>query len=888
MRRLTGTGPVASVVLALLVLGCVLVAVAGPRESVATRTQALRQTLAATPPTVRSVIGSADWELFTSGTAGATSGAQRISLGQVAGVTGQLHGSLARAGVPVAGPASDWAGLTTKADRVVSPVPRSADPAGPAALPLMEVLCRTSLARYAALTQGSYPAGGGKDILQVAVSRATARRFGLSPGSELRVRGPGGDVTLDVTGVLRPRQPAEAYWNLDPNAAAPGLTITPQSTYWTGAVFASAAEAGQVQALFSAQDLSMTWELPLALGADSAERVQALAGAISRATTQATALAAPFAGSGSALSLSSPVQPALTSFLYTQASVQAAAWLLFVSLTIIGAVVLLLAARLVAARRGAEFTLLRARGASLAQVLLLAVRGMAVMCLPAAAAGLGLALVLSKPAGGDPLGTPAAAWWLAAVVLLTALAAPAAAIAFQQRRRRDRASPGLRWVAEGALTLAALAGLAVFRDQAGPAASGSGVNVYASAAPVLIAIPVAAILARLYPALMRGAGRLTARRAGAPAFIALARAPSAPALTAFALVMALTVAAFGGMVRDAIDRGQADASWRTAGADAVISAGSGSTVTPAAQRAIAAVPGVRHAAVAWTTAWTLPGGQKVTGIAVRPASYAALVASTQTWPQVPAGALRPGTVIASPRVAAELGQRPAVLTDEAGLPPLRVRVAGTLSGTPALPGTSSFVILPVTAIRGVAGPPPYNLMLLTGSISGPALIRVVHRVLPGAATTTRSAVLSALTSAPLQHGTYLIFALAILAAAGFAIVAMALDLAMSADDRDTTLAYLATMGLAPGQQARLVLAEVLPALAAAGLAAVACAVVLPRLIAPALNLTVFTGSSARVAVTPDPAALVLPLAALLVLAVAALAAEAWRRRDIAARLREGG
>jgi putative ABC transport system permease protein len=887
-RSVTGTGPVATIVLGLLVLGCVFVAVAGPRESVATRTQALRQTLAATPQLVRSVTGSADWEGFTSALPGSSRGQQLLSIAELTSVTSQLRAGLARDGVPVTRTADEWAGLTTKGATILSAVPPAADPAGTSALPLMEVLCRTSLARYGRLVQGSYPGRGRKRVLQVAVTRATAERFGLSVGSKVLIRGPAFDITLDVTGILQPRQPGLAYWNLDPDAAVPGLTQTTLTSYWSGAALASPAEAGQLQTLFRAQDLTMTWELPLALGSVSAERAQALASAIGQATTQAVTLQGLLAPSSSAVSLTSPVQPTLAAFLVTQASVQAAAWLLFVSLTVIGAVVLLLAARLVAARRSAEFTLLRARGASMTQVALLAVRGMAVVCLPAAAAGLALALALTRPAAGEPLGSPGGSWWLGGIVLGTALAAPAIAICYQQRRRRDRSYAGLRFVAELGLTLAALAGLIVFRDQAGPAASGSGINVYASAAPVLIAIPVVLILARLYPAILHGAGRLTARRAGAPAFIALARAPGAPALTAFALVMALTLAAFGGMVRDAISRGQADASWRTAGADALITAGSAHALTPAAARAIAALPGVRHAAVAWDLPWTLPGGQKVTGIAVSPSSYAALVASTQTWPRMPARALRPGTVIASPRVAAYLGHGPAVLTNEAGLPPVRVRVATTLTGTPALPGTGSFLILPVTAIRGVTGPPPDNLMLLTGSISGPDLTRVVHRVLPGATVVSRAAVLASLTSAPLQHGTYLIFALAILAAAGFAIAAMALDLAMSAGDRDTTLAYLAAMGLAPGQQARLVLAEVLPALVAAGLAAVACAAALPRLIAPALNLSVFTGSSARVAVTPDAASLGLPLAALLVLAVAALAAEAWRRRDITARLREAG
>ena len=64
IRRVTGTGAAATVVLALLVLGCVFVAVAGPRESLATQTQALRKTFADASPLASSVVASSNWNQF--------------------------------------------------------------------------------------------------------------------------------------------------------------------------------------------------------------------------------------------------------------------------------------------------------------------------------------------------------------------------------------------------------------------------------------------------------------------------------------------------------------------------------------------------------------------------------------------------------------------------------------------------------------------------------------------------------------------------------------------------------------------------------------------------------------------------------------------------------
>ena len=60
------------------------------------------------------------------------------------------------------------------------------------------------------------------------------------------------------------------------------------------------------------------------------------------------------------------------------------------------------------------------------------------------------------------------------------------------------------------------------------------------------------------------------------------------------------MAAFAGMVRDAVTSGEVAASWQAAGADVTIAASgqfsSEAAISPAALRAAAAVPGVTHAA----------------------------------------------------------------------------------------------------------------------------------------------------------------------------------------------------------------------------------------------------------------------------------------------------
>jgi putative ABC transport system permease protein len=242
-----------------------------------------------------------------------------------------------------------------------------------------------------------------------------------------------------------------------------------------------------------------------------------------------------------------------------------------------------------------------------------------------------------------------------------------------------------------------------------------------------------------------------------------------------------------------------------------------------------------------------------------------------------------------------MGSGPVLLTSGAAVRPVKVQLAGVLSGTPALPAGGEFVILPLAAIHSTATPPEptpalVNELLLTGTgIDGARLTALANDVAPGSDVTLRSDELSSLTTAPLQRATFQLFGLALVVAAILGLAVMLLELALGAAEREATLARLATMGLGEGQRTRLVALEVLPAVLAAAVAAWACAVALPRLVAPAMDLSVFTGSAAAVPLTPDTTSIALPLAGLAVVALLALVVEIRSgRRRIAAILRVDG
>ena len=888
-RRLTswlsaaaGTGLPAAITLGLLTGVTMFAAVAGPRQSLGVRTRALQRMFATTAAAQRSVQATADWQTA------ATANGGLLSLDQVTMATGQIAQQLSAAGLPMAPATADWAALTTAYNPLLNP-PKSAI-SQPGAVPQLELTFRDSLTRNSRLVAGHYPGQAGRG-LQVAVTQATAARFSLHPGSRLNLGLPGGTTALLVTGIIRPAGRPSTFWTRDPDAAAPTIDSRgrgPDSlTYWVGAAFVGPAGFSRLQTIFGSQGLQLRWDYPLSLAGVTADQVQSLTGDLLHAATQAGSLIALFSPA-----VNSGLIGSLAAFASTQDAIEPVLSLLFIGLTVIGAVVVWLAAWLLTERRGAEYDLMRARGASLRQLAFRALRGAALVILPAAAAGAALAVAVT-PGSGDPL-----AWWLGAATLLAALGGPAWIAARRHRTVEPAPDRALelrgdgraftarrtalrRWVGEATLVAVCVAGLVVLR-QHGLSPVG-GVDVYTSAAPVLAAVPAALIILRLSPLALRGLLRLATPRAGAAGFVGLAtaaRAALTATLPAFALVLALAMAAFSGMIGAAVGRGEIAASWRTAGADAVVNAPLGTIgITAQAARAIATVPGVQHTAEAYVTGTTAGSDPSVRAAAVDPARYAALVAATP-WPALPRGlperaapSGQPVPAIASPSAAAQLGSGPVQIP--LGNGQLMIKVVARLSSTPALPGVGAFVLLPLWAVQRTPFPPPPTLMLVTGpQIDQAALSAAVRRTTPGASVSYRSAVLAGLSGAPLQHAAGEFFAEGVAVAAALAVVTLLLGLGMGARARNHALARLRVLGLARGQSRVMLAAQLLPQVIGAVAGGLLCAVLLAPLIGPDLDLSVFTGSSVSVPVRPDYLSLALPAAGLLVLALAALGIQA--------------
>ena len=911
LKRAAGTAVASTLALALLVAGCVFAAMAGPALSLHARSQALHQTTARLAPTVKTVQVGANWANFAadliefSGTNQNVPVAdQDLTASQLALTTREIKTSLARLPLPL-GPGA-WSGLSAEPTLVASGAAPSAVMSG--IQPRLEVLYRASLTSNATLVAGSYSAGPQRaGTVTVAVTPQTAARFGVHPGSRVTLVSPTGIITLAVTAIVRPQQAGSTFWTQDPLASRPSVVTPLGPPYWAGGVFADPGQLAPMQTAFAGPGLEMNWEFPLAVGNLNADQAQGLANALNRATTVTLGLTGSLEPGADDLDVTSPLIPDLALFLSTQAGIETVLLLLSVSLIVIAAAVIVLAGRMMVARRAEELAMLRARGGSLRQVTRLMAGGAAVAALPAAAIGAAVAVaVIPGDAAAAGLG-----WLLAGITLAVALAGPALIAAWQHRKPAPAANAAQvltaetgrrraawrRPVAEVTACAACAAGLVVLRNQGVPA--GGQVNPLLMLAPVLVAVPVVLIMLRLYPLVVRGLLRVSARRTGATGFVALsaaARSSLTGVLPAFALVLALSLATFAGMVSNGIARGETATAWHITGADVLIQPGpTAGPVTPGVLKSIASVRGVTHATAVWNTTWVTPFGQTVTVTAVDPASYAAVTATTPYPPLALAqlgGAARalaagaPVPVFASPDAAAVLGRGATQLASLAPAGPFKVRVAGIVTSTPAQPGGGTFVVMPQLVLPGPAGAPAPNMILVSGSaIDESQLTAQVNRSIAGSTITYRSAVLNSLTNSPLPHGAALIVAFTLAEAAVLGLMIVLLGLALGSSERQLTLARLTVMG--HERDTRLVLAEAMPAVLAAVVAGAVCAIVLPHLIGSSIDLSAFTGTSAPVLFQPDATALGGPAAAIVVLAVAALAAEArtLRRRGMAGILR---
>lgn len=503
------------------------------------------------------------------------------------------------------------------------------------------------------LTAGRMPRAAAGTTVEAAVPEAAARRLGLAAGARLtltdRLDGP--PVRVRITGVYRPADAAHPYWQLD-ELHGRGVVEVDFTTYGPLLAAPSVLSGDRVS------DGRSAWLASARFSAMRTERIGALREAM-RAGTAALREERALGGTASATSALPAVLDRVERALVVSRSTLL---IIALQLALLAVCTLLLVARLLSAARARETLLVRARGASRAQVAALAALEALLLAVPAALSapllagpltgllagrgelariGLHLDTSVGTVAGRGTVWLVAAGVALGCALAVTMPALTSSSSSFTPRRARPLPGVVRAGADVGLLVIAAVAYAQLSRPRAVSRAPGID--------PLLVAAPALALLAgtvltlRLLPLVARLTERRAAGSRGLPGALAgwqFSRRPARAAGPMLLLVPAVALGMLAIAQGSSWQRSQDDQADHRAGA-AVRVLGAGES-EPGRTGAYAALPGVRTAAAAHRTTMPLSGDRTATVLALDTAHAAETVLMRSDLAGKPVGTLLAG------------------------------------------------------------------------------------------------------------------------------------------------------------------------------------------------------------------------------------------------------
>ena len=203
-----------------------------------------------------------------------------------------------------------------------------------------------------------------------------------------------------------------------------------------------------------------------------------------------------------------------------------------------------------------------------------------------------------------------------------------------------------------------------------------------------------------------------------------------------------------------------------------------------------------------------------------------------------------------------------------------LQVVDRLERVPGVTDGGSFVLVDLAAFEAATDRTlqTFTTVLLAGSPDRDAVQATVREVDPQAVVTTRAGVTRDRLASPAVARTVDTLAVATVAAAGLAVFGILLTVGLGAPERRRTAAVLAAVGGEHRQAARIGVIALLPIVVAAGLAAAGCGLLLTAVAGSGFDLAGLAGTTAHLAVRPDPATAAAVAAGLLALVVLAAVA----------------
>ena len=906
MRRQFFAAPVASILLALLVLAGALLATAVPRAVAAMHTAALGERLAEYPARELDVLNSTRSQPGLGPSANGTTlpdGVDEVWGGHEE----RLFDIRARMPEPLAAVTGDP--LT-----VLFSGPSNALPEGAAAGGISYQLFTgfdPRLREHVRLTSGEWPrvlVGSAPAVpeiddgfagpptpaptdqpIEIVFTEAVATEMAWEVG-DVRTLAVGAERQgVRLVGTFDAIDPDDGYWTHVPVALEPAVAFSPDgSLRITGLGFADPSSwAAYVQT--QPQSTMDSWfpTLPDRVRADESAELRA---AVDEFTSEAYPLGSEsgdfsFSQVGE-VTFSSGLSEALESGAVAAGATDAV--LATVASGPIGVMVavLLLGARVVFERRRTGLELAAARGASDGRLRgVLALEGL-LIGVPAALVGGALGTLIVQADAG------LAGWLIAAVFALTPaalLVASVPALSPLRRARADvRARGGARnrWIAEAAVAVIAITAVALLlRRGLATSAADVGVDPLLAAVPLLLSLLVCLIVLRLYPLPLAALVRRNSRRRDLVPFLGSARAlrdPSAGVVPVLTVVVGVSVAVFSAVLLGTVQTGVERAADARVGADAAIT---GTPFTLEQQAAFAEAPGVEATAPVYSTA---PSTIEIDG---RVRTTTLIVVDADEMRRVQAGRagatpLPAGLADGSPGDSDDVSPVPVVISQA---------LADTIAGADAVElDGEEFDALAVVDGR-TAYSPRANWVLMDRSHADRFVDSFVPRTVlvqfapdadaaavteslvgiagPNATVTTPTMLLDDLRGVSTTSGLVLALVAAIVLSSLLTALAIVLTLVVGRPARDRLLPLLATLGLRRSGERALIAWEIAPVVVVALVAGALLGAALPFVVLQGVDLRSFTAEDAQPAVVFDPVLIAAVLAgAVLVTAAAVLLA----------------
>ncbi|MGA0567921.1 FtsX-like permease family protein [Rathayibacter sp. KR2-224] len=759
----------------------------------------------------------------------------------------------------------------------------------------------------AVLVEGRWAAGGVRNgAIEVNVAAATAKKLAwkvggartvdlgmnpeISPSLGLPQDAAGrSSLVLRLVGTVKPKHPADDFWQLDPVRSRLGVSTSPDPNskiaFYHGLAWIDQ-DAWPQLALSLGSPYVSAW---YGVKPGSAE-----VGALPDIAAAATAFLAnpidPGAGSGAQpLRLSSQLPDIAQTISRREGPVPTLLAIVAVGPLGAAVAVLFVGARLMTSRRARELQLVRARGASERRVRGTLALQTAIVTVPAAVLGGAVATFVASAV----LGTAPASAVLPIVVC--AVVPPCAVAITASPQGATRRRPVTALIAElFVLALACASCVLLLQRGASAATDPTAIDPLLVATPLLVVFAVCVLVLRVYPAVLGliGRGARSSRGAVSPVgWAAASRSDRGRVWPLFAMLTGVAVAVFAGTTfTTLVTSGEQDASARV-GADVTVSAPLSAGQVRALQRidGVATVAQLRLVGLGST-----PEGANIPAYLVDVAKVSAAQSRVGEGRR-----LFPADAVAS--AARNVGGAVTVLGAVPGARSVRiltfdntridvpVKVVNSASGSEAPFLTDAeWALLDEDRVPASLRAEATTVIALIGVRDGVDTSRVAaaaQRVAGQAAhVDSVAAEQDRQGQGPLLAGIQLLMIAGTVLALVMAVGALLLTLAMASGQRVRLLAVLRTLGFDRTQSAALVAWEVVPLAATAIVAGVIAGLGLSWLVVSAVDLRAVTGALARPRLDLSPAAIGLVVALFVVgTAVALLFAVASARRADPAR-----